>query len=491
MQAERKKPIAAFMAFGTKGDVYPIANLSFRLAAKYVTFYPISSSPVLCASDNHNRTESGSLELTFEQKKRESTREHRKECYSAAIKIFGDGPSLEGNFIVINFFALEGWSLAELFRVRCIVAAPYVVPYSAPASFEHRFTKEHPLLYKYLKEAPINKVCWGDVIHWMWPLFTENWGSWRSEELNLSACPFMDPVTGLPTWYDRASSPKLLYGFSKEIVECPGMSFGIFELDYWPSSVRVCGFWFLPNSWQYSCKQCGELSAFLLDANNRLCASHIGLQAFMDAANSTPPIFVGLSSVARQNPEAFLRVLQTVLHTTTYRFVLFTAGYEPLDTAIRVMAPGTSSVLTQRVITQYGISIFNGKLFCFSGMVPYKYLFPRCVAAIHHGGSGSTAAALHAGIPQILCPFMLDQFYWAERMFWLGVAPEPLKRNHLVPDNADDTSIKEAAEALSQAIQYALSPRVKECAKEIAERISVEDGVSEAVKNLKEEMELF
>lgn len=24
----------------------------------------------------------------------------------------------------------------------------------------------------------------------MWPLFTENWGSWRSEELNLSACPF-------------------------------------------------------------------------------------------------------------------------------------------------------------------------------------------------------------------------------------------------------------------------------------------------------------
>ncbi|KAK9217952.1 hypothetical protein WN943_006584 [Citrus x changshan-huyou] len=482
-EAERKKPIAAFMAFGTKGDVYPIAaiaaafasdqrqydvflithsaheNLSFRLAAKYVTFYPISSSPVLCASDNHNRTESGSLELTFEQKKRESTREHRKECYSAAIKIFGDGPSLEGNFIVINFFALEGWSLAELFRVRCIVAAPYVVPYSAPASFEHRFTKEHPLLYKYLKEAPINKVCWGDVIHWMWPLFTENWGSWRSEELNLSACPFMG--------FDIARTSWTL-----------------------ETSLLNAG----PRNWSshlYSCKQCGELSAFLLDANNRLCASHIGLQAFMDAANSTPPIFVGLSSVARQNPEAFLRVLQTVLHTTTYRFVLFTAGYEPLDTAIRVMAPGTSSVLTQRVITQYGISIFNGKLFCFSGMVPYKYLFPRCVAAIHHGGSGSTAAALHAGIPQILCPFMLDQFYWAERMFWLGVAPEPLKRNHLVPDNADDTSIKEAAEALSQAIQYALSPRVKECAKEIAERISVEDGVSEAVKNLKEEMELF
>lgn len=34
------------------------------------------------------------------------------------------------------------------------------------------------------------QVCWKDVIHWMWPLFTENWGSWRDEDLHLSSCPF-------------------------------------------------------------------------------------------------------------------------------------------------------------------------------------------------------------------------------------------------------------------------------------------------------------
>ena len=34
------------------------------------------------------------------------------------------------------------------------------------------------------------QVSWGDVIHWMWPLFTEDWGSWRSESLNLSPIPF-------------------------------------------------------------------------------------------------------------------------------------------------------------------------------------------------------------------------------------------------------------------------------------------------------------
>ncbi|KAJ4717015.1 Sterol 3-beta-glucosyltransferase [Melia azedarach] len=514
METERKRPIAAFMAFGTKGDVNPIAaiaaafacdqkqyhvvlithsvheNLSSHLAAKSVTFYPVSSAPVVSTPQNHDKTDPGSLELTFQQKKRELTREHRKECFFSVERIFGDGPTMEGDFIVINFFALEGWSIAELFRVRCIVAAPYVVPYSAPSSFEHHFIKEHPLLYKYLKEAPTNKVCWADVIHWMWPLFTENWGLWRSEELNLSSCPFTDPVTGLPTWHDRIQSPKLLYGFSKEIVECP---------DYWPSNVRVCGFWFLPDEWQFSCKKCGEISAILssghLRTKTEICSAHIELQSFLEAPESVLPIFVGVSSVASmgflKNPQAFLRVLQTVLQTTNYRFILFTAGYEPLDAAIRLLASGKPSFSKQEQIIQDGISLFDGKLFCCSGTIPYNWLFPRCAAAIHHGGSGSTAAALYVGIPQIICPFMLDQFYWAERMFWLGVAPEPVKRHHLVPDDVDETSINEAVESLSEAIQYALSPKVKTCAKEIAERISAEDGVSEALKILKEEMGLL
>ena len=69
---------------------------------------------------------------------------------------------------------------------------------------------------------------------------------------------------------------------------------------------------------------------------------------------------------------------------------------------------------------------------------------------------------------------MLDQFYWAERMHWLGVSPEPLSRNHLLPDKNDDRSVQEAAHVLSTAIHDALSSRVKALAAEIAERISHE-----------------
>jgi len=60
----------------------------------------------------------------------------------------------------------------------------------------------------------------------MWALFTESWGSWRSNYLNLSPIPFTDPVTNLPLWHVREESPLLLYGFSKEIVECPGQDIG-------------------------------------------------------------------------------------------------------------------------------------------------------------------------------------------------------------------------------------------------------------------------
>ncbi|XVE94032.1 hypothetical protein REPUB_Repub01dG0245200 [Reevesia pubescens] len=505
-ETERTKRVAIFMAFGTKGDVYPIAaiaaafatdqnsydvvfithsaheNLSSHLATKNVIYVPISSPPVLSSNGTHNKT--GVPELEFSEQKKIITKEHRRECCSAVERIFGDDPSLEGDFIAINLFSLEGWSLAELFRVRCVVVAPYVVPYSAPSFYERHFRKELPLLYKYLQEAPADKVCWKDVIHWMWPLFSEGWESWRSQDLNLSPYPFTDPVTGLPTWHDRPPSPLLLYGFSKDIVECP---------DYWPSNTRVCGYWFLPIEWQFSCQKCGErlLCSEHLTVDD-MCSAHAELQCFLKTPLSLPPIFVGLSSIGSmgfmRNPQAFLRVLQTVLQITCYRFILFTAGYEPLDAAVEEIAYEASLVSNQRHLIQNGISLFDCRLFCFSGMMPYNWLFPRCVAAIHHGGSGSTAAALHAGIPQILCPFMLDQFYWAEKMFWLGVAPEPLRRNHLVPENISETSIRVAANVLSQAIHDALSPKVKARALEIGKRISLEDGVSEAVKILKEEI---
>jgi len=57
------------------------------------------------------------------------------------------------------------------------------------------------------------------------------------------------------------------------------------------------------------------------------------------------------------------------------------------------------------------------------GEVPYEWLFPRLAAVVHHAGAGTTAAGLHAGVPDIPVPVRVDQPFWAGRTVALGVSP--------------------------------------------------------------------
>jgi len=52
---------------------------------------------------------------------------------------------------------------------------------------------------------------------------------------------------------------------------------------------------------------------------------------------------------------------------------------------------------------------------------PYSSLFPHALITIHHGGIGTTGQALRAGKPQLIVPFLGDQFDNAERVSRLGV----------------------------------------------------------------------
>lgn len=52
--------------------------------------------------------------------------------------------------------------------------------------------------------------------------------------------------------------------------------------------------------------------------------------------------------------------------------------------------------------------------------VPLSALLPRAAALVHHGGIGTTAEALRAGIPQLVTPFAWDQFDNGARVTALG-----------------------------------------------------------------------
>ena len=65
---------------------------------------------------------------------------------------------------------------------------------------------------------------------------------------------------------------------------------------------------------------------------------------------------------------------------------------------------------------------------------PYRWLFPQMAAIIHHGGAGTTAEALLAGVPNAVVAFGVDQPYHGRRIHALGAGPVPTKRSTLTAD---------------------------------------------------------
>jgi vancomycin aglycone glucosyltransferase len=72
------------------------------------------------------------------------------------------------------------------------------------------------------------------------------------------------------------------------------------------------------------------------------------------------------------------------------------------------------------------------------GPTPHHAVFPRVAAILHHGGAGTTTAAASAGVPQLILPHLLDQFYWAHRVERLGLGPRGLPVGLITADILTD-----------------------------------------------------
>jgi len=103
--------------------------------------------------------------------------------------------------------------------------------------------------------------------------------------------------------------------------------------------------------------------------------------------------------------------------------------------------------------------------------VPHEWLFPRTSAVVHHGGAGTTAAGLRAGVPTVIVPFLLDQPFWGKRVYDLGVGPKPIPRRKL--------TIERLADAMTEAVT---SPGIRQRATELGRKIRAEDGIVNAIE---------
>jgi sterol 3beta-glucosyltransferase len=242
--------------------------------------------------------------------------------------------------------------------------------------------------------------------HVVWQPWRDILAAWRRGMLGLA------PL-GSVGWAARtaARGDLFLFGFSSQIVARPAD---------WPSRYHVTGYWFLEHAaaWQPT--------PDLLD--------------FLSADRS--PLYIGFGGAAQELDEQFLVRVLRGLELSGQRAILnIGAARHKLPSDI------------------YPV-----------GSIPHGWLFPRLSAAVHHGGAGTLAAVLRAGMPSICVPFGADQFFWSGRVARLKCGPPPLPARRLT------------AERLAEAIDAAThDPLFKLRAAALGQMIDAEQGVERAV----------
>ena len=186
---------------------------------------------------------------------------------------------------------------------------------------------------------------------------------WRHDRLGL-------PSIGWREDLERMRRMPHLLGYSPAVIPRPRD---------WKPWVHVTGYWFLDDPGAYRPPP--------------------ALQAFLDAG--PPPLGIGFSSQVGRNTAGITTAVVDAVTQASQRAVIIT-GSGGLKGLKGLALPNHVHVVET---------------------VPYDWLFPRISAMVHHGGAGSTAAAMRFGLPQLGVPFGFDQALWASQS--MSSAPGP------------------------------------------------------------------
>ncbi|MFF9395111.1 glycosyltransferase [Streptomyces griseoluteus] len=219
------------------------------------------------------------------------------------------------------------------------------------------------------------------------------------------------PVLSPPALFRHVRQAPVLCAFSPTVVPQPSD---------WGPNVHVTGFW---HHDQPLWNPPRRLLAFLSDG--------------------PPPVYVGFGSMKTRDPEATDALVRTALRRANLRGVL----------------PGDPATSEDDILVV--------------GDTPHDWLFPRMAAVVHHGGAGTTASALRAGRPSLICPFFGDQPYWAARVHELGAGPAPLPARKLTV-----ADLVHRLHALTRHASYT------ETAHRLGRALEAEDGIAQACQVL-------
>ncbi len=247
----------------------------------------------------------------------------------------------------------------------------------------------------------------------MWQGSRKGDGLARQQVLGLPSAPFFGPYQS-----KYLQRHPILYGLSPSVISKPS--------DW--RNTHITGYWFLDEAPDW-----------------------VPPAALLDFLQRGPlPVYIGFGSMRSRSPE------------------------ETADLVLRAIA-----LTGQRAVLQSGWGGLSKRdvpdTVFMADSVPHSWLFPRMAAVVHHGGAGTTAAGLRAGVPSIVIPFFGDQPFWGERVAALGVGPSPIPRQQLT------------AERLAEAIHRVMTDQpMRQRAADLGAKIQAEDGIANAVAIVKE-----
>lgn len=194
----------------------------------------------------------------------------------------------------------------------------------------------------------------------------------------------------------------------------------------WEEHISISGFFFLPVASDYSPPD--DLRNFLIDGD--------------------PPIYIGFGSIVVNDPVSLTLLLIEATKISGVRAVI-SQGWSDLGLISDEIPPNVLII----------------------GNCPHDWIFNRVSCAVHHGGAGTTAAAMAAGIPSIIVPFFGDQPFWGKMVARTGTGPQPIPFKELT------------AAKLSAAIVATLQSSVLKQAKAQGASIARENGVQIGVSS--------
>ena len=453
------KKIFAFLVIGTRGDVQPVAILAANLAAKHDVYFvtnrdnSFAEAPLKRAGVHRvdflslpSVTPPGATQVVSEH-------QHRAECVDFLKDALGCRAGHQGGestedadgvvkeeasecLVVINLFAVEGFHIAEALGVPCAIVSPCHIPYDAPRDVVRDIKLGYPGLYD------------AEVEHWTWVLFdTTRWAHWRVTELGLDEVPFLE----------RRMKTQLIYAIPASVYPIPG---------YLPDTVRATGFVFPPEGWEREVIVPTRMQDFF--GGSVVC---ITLSTCWDKMGT-----LGNDEDAIR----FIRACHNSMKSLGLR------GFLLLSSLDSVLGRAWTSVFRKRKLAndlkvESETSWLDGDdvLRAYVGSFPYEQLFSLSFAAFHHGGSGSVAEAIRAGIPQIILPTVFDQQHWAERMQWLSVAKILSRTEQSKSVNIDENE-------LFMSFEFLKSAEARENARYLRETIggAESNGVNDTAKLL-------